>query len=214
MTATRSEPAVTPRALEWAVLSGLLAGVVAKAADESVLRWAADLGTYPAAWVLAVAVIGRAAPTVAAAAVRPAVFFAAMSVAYYAWAALVLGFGWSRLLVAWLLLSATAVPATAVGAWWATRRDGVLPGAVMALTAGVVLAGGEAAALLWTLTGGAGPGAGTLHPVQGVVDVVGAVLLVAVLPRSGRTRLWALVLLAPATWLAGRGLDVLGQLLG
>ena len=36
----------------------------------------------------------------------------------------------------------------------------------------------------------------------------------AVLPWHGRTRLWALVLLLPATWLAGRGLDVLAALLG
>jgi len=40
---------------------GVLAGVAAKAADESGWRWAADLGSYPAAWVLAVAVIGRSA---------------------------------------------------------------------------------------------------------------------------------------------------------
>ncbi|MGY1594657.1 DUF6518 family protein [Geodermatophilus sp. SYSU D00708] len=214
MTATRSESAVTPRALSWALLSGLLAGVVAKAADESGLSWAADLGSYPAAWVLAVALVGRTAPTVGAAAVRAAVFFAAMTLAYYAWAAWVLGFGWSPLLPAWLVLSATAVAATAAGCWWATRRAGLLPGAVVALTAGVTLAGGEAAALLWTLTGGAGPGFRTAHPVQGWVDAVVAVVLVAVLPRSGRTRLWALVLLAPATWLAARGLEVLAQLLG
>ncbi len=60
--------------------------------------------SYPAAWVLAVALLGRAAPTVCAAAARSAAFFAAMSVAYYAWAALALGFGWNRLLGAWLLL--------------------------------------------------------------------------------------------------------------
>jgi hypothetical protein len=39
-------------------------------------------------------------------------------------------------------------------------------------------------------------------------------MLVAVLPRDARTRLWAAVLLAPATWLAGRGLAVLTALLG
>jgi hypothetical protein len=45
------------------------------------------------------------------------------------------------------------------------------------------------------------------HPVAWV-------LAVAVGPCNGRTRLWALVLLAPATWPAGRGLDVLAALLG
>lgn len=181
---------------------GLGAGALAKAADESGLRWAADLGSYPAAWVLAVALLGRAAPTVRAAATRAAVFFAAMSLAYYGWAALVLGFGWNRLLVAWLLLSATAVPAVAAAAQWATRRPGPRPGALLAGTAGIVLAGGA-------VLGDAG-----VHPVQAVADVAVAGVLAAVLPRHGRTRLWAVVLLVPATWLAGRGLDVLAALLG
>ncbi|TFV44632.1 hypothetical protein [Blastococcus sp. TF02A-35] len=44
-----------------AALAGVLAGVAAKAADESGWQWAADLGTYPAAWVLAVALLGRCA---------------------------------------------------------------------------------------------------------------------------------------------------------
>jgi hypothetical protein len=130
------------------------------------------------------------------------VFFAAMSVAYYAWAALVLGFGWNRLLVAWLLLSVTAVPAVAAAAQWATRRPGPVPGALQAGAAGIVLAGGA-------VLGDAGS-----HPVQAVADVAAAAVLVAVLPRHGRIRLWALVLLLPATWPAGRGLDVLAALLG
>jgi hypothetical protein len=50
--------------------------------------------------------------------------------------------------------------------------------------------------------------------VQAVADVVAAAGLVAVLPRHGRTRLWAPALLLPATWLAGRGLAVLAALLG
>jgi hypothetical protein len=48
------------------VLLGVLAGVTAKAADESGWGWAADLGSYPAAWVLAVALIGGSAPSVRA----------------------------------------------------------------------------------------------------------------------------------------------------
>ena len=102
---------------------GVLAGIAAKAADESGMTWAADLGTYPAAWVLAVALIGRYAPTLLLAAVRAAVFFAAMTVAYYTWAAVVLNFGWSSLLVPWLVLSSTAVAGAAVTAWWGTRRS-------------------------------------------------------------------------------------------
>ena len=90
---------------------------------------------------LAVALIGWSAPGPGAAALRSAAFFAAMTVGYYGWAALVLGFGWSpRLPVAWLVLSATAVPAVGVGVHWATRRSGALPGALLALAAGIPLA--------------------------------------------------------------------------
>ena len=64
--------------------------------------------------MLVVALIGRFAPTLARAAGRAAAFFAAMTAAYYAWAVLVLGFGYEPdLIVAWLALSATAT-ATAV----------------------------------------------------------------------------------------------------
>jgi hypothetical protein len=62
------------------------------------------------------------------------------------------------------------------------------------------------------LAGGALLGDAGAHPVQAAADVAAA--LAAVLPRHGRTRLWALVLFAPATWAAGRGLDVLASLLG
>jgi hypothetical protein len=54
----------------------------------------------------------------------------------------------------------------------------------------------------------------SVHPVQAVADVAVAAVSVTVVPCNGRTRLWALVLLAPVTWLAGRGLDVLAALLG
>ena len=187
--------------LAVAAVSGVLAGIAAKAADESGHRWAADLGSYPAAWVLAVALIGWSAPSGRAAAVRAAVFFAAMTVAYYAWAALVLHFGWNvRLLIAWLLLSVSAVPATAVAAHWSTRRSGWLPGALLAMAAAITLGGGA--------LGNAGG-----HPVQAVADVVVAVLLVAVLPRDGRTRIWAVGLTLPSTWGAAQLLDVLRALL-
>ena len=60
MTATtRTGPAAALWLLPGVALLGVLAGVAAKAADESGLRWAADLGSYPAAWVLAVALLGR-----------------------------------------------------------------------------------------------------------------------------------------------------------
>ena len=201
MTAPTRTPARAP-VLALAVAGGLAAGIAAKAADFSGWRWANDLGHYPAAWVLVVALIGWRAPSLRAAALRSAAFFAAMSVGYYAWAALVLDRGWElRLLLAWLVLSATAVPVTAAAGHLATRRTGWLPGAMLAMAAGIVLGGGVLA----------DPGA---HPVQAVVDVVVAVGLVAVLSRDGRTRLWAVGLTAPLTWLAAQLLDVLRAGLG
>jgi hypothetical protein len=201
MTATAAPPHTTRhgRVLTAAVLTGALAGVAAKAADESGWAWAADLGSYPAAWVLVVAVIGRFAPSALSAAVRAAAFFASMTSAYYAWAAVVLDFGWSRLLPVWLVLSATAVAVTSAAAWWATRRPGLLPGAAVALSAGLVLAGGEFLPLWRAVTGTAADGETVLHPVQGVVDAAVAGLLVVVLPRHCSVRLWGLLLLAPMT---------------
>jgi hypothetical protein len=94
------------------------------------------------------------------------------------------------------------VPVVAAAVRWATRRPGLLPGALLAGAAGIVLAGGAVLA-----------DAGA-RPVQAVADVVVAAVLVVVLPRHGHTRLWAPALLLPATWLAGRGLAVLAALLG
>ena len=59
-----------------------------------------------------------------------------------------------------------------------------------------------------------GPAGAARRPGAGVADVAVAAVSVTVVPCNGRTRLWALVLLAPVTWLAGRGLDVLAALLG
>ncbi len=180
---------------------GLLAGVLAKAGDESVRQWAADLGTYPAAWVLAVALIGWWAPTPRAAAVRSGTFFAAMAVAYYAWAALVLDFGWSpRLLIAWLGLSATAVPATGAVVHGATRRSGPLPGGLLGVPAGLVLGSG-AAQEWWRAWVQAGPALPD-RPVQVIAELVTAATLVAVLPQDPRTGRWAAVLAVPAVLVA------------
>ncbi|SFF36083.1 hypothetical protein [Blastococcus tunisiensis] len=192
---------------------GLLAGAAAKAADESGWRWAADLGSYPAAWVLAVALVGRYAPTVGTAAGRSAAFFAAMTVAYYAWAAWALGFGWSPLLPVWLVLSATVVAAFAATTWWAGRKTGPLPAAAIALAAAVPLAGGEFAGL-WSWIVDAPSGFVPVHPVQGVVDAAVALALLVVLPCTPRTRLWAVLLVVPATAVAGRLLDALRTVTG
>jgi hypothetical protein len=203
MTETRTapEPATRrPLALPVLAVVGVLAGVAAKAADETHWGWAADLGSFPAAWVLTVALLGRFAPSCRAAPLRSAVFFAAMSIAYYAWAAEVLDFGWNRqLLGEWLVVSLTAVPASALAAWWASRRAGVLPGALLAVLAAIALGGGVVRQQLgiWT---GSQPYL-MAQPVQAAVDIVVALVLVLALPQHWRTRLWAMALTVPVVWL-------------
>jgi hypothetical protein len=212
MTETYTAPQPTARrpvALPVLAVAGVLAGVLAKAADESGWGWAADLGSFPAAWVLTVALLGRFAPSWRAAAVRSSVFFAAMSVAYYAWAAEVLGFGWNRrLLAAWLVLSLTAVPATALAAWWSARRSGPVPGALLAGLAAIALGGGVVRQQLgiWT---GSQPYL-MAQPVQAAVDIVVALVLVLALPRHLGTRVWAALLTVPLVWLIW-ALDLMKQ---
>jgi hypothetical protein len=203
MTQTRTAPEPTARRPMplpvWAAL-GVLAGIAAKAADESGWGWAADLGSFPAAWVLIVALIGRFAPSWRAAALRSAVFFAAMSIAYYAWAAEILDFGWNNQLLAdWLVLSCSAIPATALAAWWASRRAGVIPGALLAVPAAIAFGGGVVRQQLgiWT---GSQPFL-MAQPVQAAVDIVVTLVLVLALPQHWRTRLWAAALTVPIVWL-------------
>jgi len=185
---------------------GLLAGVAAKAADASGAPWLADLGSYPAAWVLAVALVARSAPSTRSAATGSAVFFAVMSVGYYGWAVGVLGFGLRPtlvLLAAWVALSVTAVPAFAAVVHEACARRGPL--------AGVLLAGAAALAVadrtLWLLV--VRPEGAVLHPVQGVVSAAVALVVAGVLPRHHRTRVVALALLVPAAVVATLAVDVL-----
>ena len=114
------------------LVGGLASGVAAKVADESGVSWLADLGTYPAVWVLVLAVVATLAPTIPRAALGASAFFVGMSVGYYAWASFVLDVGWSAQAYLWLGVALTVVPVAAAAAQWATRRRGVLPGAVMA----------------------------------------------------------------------------------
>jgi uncharacterized protein DUF6518 len=203
MTQTRTTPEAAdrrPMALPALAALGVLAGVLAKIADESSWRWAADLGSFPAAWVLTVALLGRFAPSWRAAGLRAAVFFAAMSIAYYAWAAEVLDWGWNRqLLGSWMVLSVTAVPATGLAVWWASRRPGVLPGALLAVLAAIAFGGGVVRQQIgiWT---GSQPYL-MAQPVQAAVDIVVALVLVLGLPQHWRTRLWAVALTVPVVWL-------------
>jgi hypothetical protein len=186
---------------------GVLAGIAAKAADESGLAWAAELGTLPAAWVLVVALIGHCSPTLPLAAGRAAAFFAAMTLAYYAWAVWVLGFGYEPgLVVAWLGLSATAVAGVAAATWWATRRPGPASGGLVALVAGTALVGGALRGLcLWWAD--SYPETAP-QPVQATVEMAAVLVLTLLLPRHRSTRVWGLALVLPMWWLADLLIDV------
>jgi hypothetical protein len=193
------------------LVGGLASGVAAKVADESGVSWLADLGTYPAVWVLVLAVVATLAPTIPRAALRASAFFVGMSVGYYAWASLVLDFGWSAQAYLWLGVALTVVPVAAAAVQWATRRRGVLPGAVMAGIAGLALGSG-AVRQVWLFAIGLFPGH-TLRPVQAAFDLLMMVVVVGVLPRHSATRWWGAVLVIPLAVVAGRLVDVFHGLL-
>ena len=206
---------VTAR-LPWPLwgLPGALAGAAAEFADGSPWQWAADLGTFPAAWVLVVALMARPAPSAGVAAARGAVFFTGMTLAYYAWGVWVRGFDLGVQLPVWLVLSVTAVPIFAVTVWWSTRRrtapGALAAGALLAVAGAVVLARGMAGRLWAAGTGGLPDGV-AVHPPQVVVDVVVVLVVTGLLPRHRPVRVWALGLLLPMALALRLLLDGLGR---
>jgi hypothetical protein len=107
--------------------------------------------------------------------------------------------GWTlRRLAAWLFVSVTVVPALALVLWWATRRAGVLPGALVAVPTALVLAGG---AVWWQIEVMTGMQPYLVdRPVQAAFEAGTALVLLLALPRHARTRMWAVVLAVPFTW--------------
>jgi hypothetical protein len=177
---------------------GVVAGVAAEVFDRSG-GWGAARGSFIAASVLAVALLGRCAPRGSAAILRSVVFYAAMSIAVRVSAAELFDVGWTlRRLAAWLFVSVTVVPALALVLWWATRRAGVLPGALVAVPTALVLAGG---AVWWQIEVMTGMQPYLVdRPVQAAFEAGTALVLLLALPRHARTRMWAVVLAVPFTW--------------
>jgi hypothetical protein len=177
---------------------GVVAGVAAEVFDRSV-GWGAAQGSFIATSVLAVALLGRWAPHGSAAVLRSVVFYAAMSIAVCVSAAELIDVGWNlRKLAAGLFLSATVVPALALALWWATRRAGVLPGAMVAVPTALVLAGG---AVWWQIEVMTGMQPYLVdRPVQAAFEAGTALVLLLALPRHVSTRLWAVVFAVPFTW--------------
>lgn len=184
-----------------ASLGGVLAGALAKIADElPALGVLGQVLTGVAMWLLAAALVARLAPSPCAAAARTAVFFAAMCVGYFGYAALVLGFpNPGRYALAWLILSVTVMPALAAAYQWASRGSGVGHGLVAAFVAATAVGYGEtrrawllrdtvADADLW---------------VRAAVEILVCLVVALVLPRHHRTRVVAAIALLPVTLLVG-----------
>ncbi len=197
---------LTPAVAVWA-LGGAAAGLTAKLADESSVRWAADLGTYPALWVLVLVVVGWRSRTPGRAAVQSAAFFLAMTVTYYLYARLALGFAGGGHEGVWALAAVTVAPLAAAAAAWALRSARPpAAGAVLALLAALALAGGAVDQYLLAARGLLPPEV-PLHPVQAVAELGVVVLAVFVAPRDWARRGWAAAMLLPAAWVVARIVD-------
>lgn len=180
-------------------LLGTLAGAAAKLSDESAIGWLSDLGTFRAIWVLVIVGIGWSALTMAAAALRAALFFIGLSLAYYAVSSFVLGFPGGGLAQRWALLSITAVPLMAAAIWWAARHRGPLPAIVLALVAAIALFDGNVLPFWYAAIGEPlGPDF-PYRPVQAAVEIATALVPVALVPRDWVTRAMALVFVLPAS---------------
>jgi hypothetical protein len=193
------------------VLAGAAAGIVAKIADESTIGWLGDLGTYPAVWVLAVAVIARTTPTAGVAATGAGAFFAAMVGGYYGWASLVLGFPPGPEPLYWITIATLVVPLVAGAVWWAIRSLGAMPGLMLAATASLAVLNGATPRAVLAARGHLP--VELVRPVQVVAEAAVIILLLVVLPRHRRTRWWAIGTWLPLAWLTSRMLDqVLGRI--
>jgi len=179
-------------------LLAVLAGIAAKEADESQITWASNLGDYPAAWVLALALIGRFSPGLVQAAVRAAVFFVAMCLAYYAWARYAMEFPVDRDFYFWMILAVTAVPAISAVVRWASLRRGALAGLLIAGVGALAVVDGLAWQLWWAWVLNQAPDDFPLRPVQGIISIVVALIVTGLLPKHTTTRMYAFALLLPS----------------
>ena len=182
--------------IAW-VLAGAMAGVLAKLADE-LGSWWADAATYPAVWVVPLALAVRTARGPGQAALHAAAFFIPMTLAYYAWAQFVLGFGYTRYAAVWLVFSIVAVPLLAAGVRWARDGADLLAGVATSLLAALALAGGSVLRV-WLWAQGSLP-AESARPVQAVLDLAIAAAVAWWVPRTARARGWAVIAVVPITW--------------
>lgn len=187
--------------------TGLVAGVLAKVADESGVGWLSDLGTFFAFWVLVLVLIAWRADSVLSAALRGVLFFLGLTVGYYAFSVLILGFPGGQLARRWATLAITAVPLLAAGVRWASRESGWVAAGVVAVVAALAMFDGHTVALMRDLTGSGMPPGMVRRPVQAFVEVGTAVLAIALVARDWRTRALAITLLFPAIWVMPEIMD-------
>jgi hypothetical protein len=192
MTIARS----TTRGLATAISSGLLAGVLAKLADQSTWRWATDLGTYPSAWIFALVVIAVIASSALRAGFLGGAFSVAAIVSYYAWSAIVLGFSVGLFPLLWMSVALVIAPVFAATIWIADQRGGIPSAIAAAGVGGIMLADGPIQQFWNELTIGL-PDDFPFHPVQAVFGVVFAVATIGMLVDSGRWRVAAAALTVP-----------------
>jgi hypothetical protein len=176
---------------------GLAVGVLAKLADLSTVTWLADIASFLGVWVLVVALASWSSRRPVRAASGSATFFVALTLGYYGWARLVLGYGASAAFLGWLFLSVTAVPALAALGCWTRGRGGFLAGVVAAGAAALVVLDGVLPQLVLAFRGLL-PEGFPLRYVQAVVDVVSGGVVLALLATDRRARVTGLLSVVPA----------------
>jgi hypothetical protein len=181
----QSSPREAWVSLAAALAGGTLFGAAAKFADTSAITGLGDLGTYLGVWVLLATLIAAWSPSRHLAALRVGPFMIAMVITYY----LVTWWLFSafplRYFLAWAAAAVLLAPLFAV-AVSLSRRTGWLPAAAAALPIALLLA--EAFTFRWVLP---------RYWIQVLFDVAAAVMLFALLPRSGEQRLRVLAFIPP-----------------
>jgi hypothetical protein len=179
--------------LAAALAGGALFGAAAKFADTSAITGIGDLGTYLGVWVLLATLIAAGSPSRYLAALRVGSFMVAMVITYY----LVTWWLFSafplRYFLTWAAAAILLAPLFAV-AVASSRREGWLPAAAAALPIALLLA--EAFSFRWVLA---------RYWTQVLFDIAAAVMLFALLPRTGRQRVRVLAF-TPLFLLAAIGL--------
>lgn len=184
---SRARPSSSVAATLGFALTGSAAGVLARCADAIPGGDVSAMVSGLAVWVLSLALIAKVSPGAGSAAVRSAAFFLGMVAAYYAVTVYVLrDLVTPRLVVAWGVAAFTACPAVAAVSEKAFRSRRIIAAVPIGIIAGSVFVDGAMQRVLLALED-PDLGLGT-RPLAAGVEVLTAVVIVILLPRSGRVR--------------------------